>query len=286
MGAKLAWKNRGTVALDAIEVWRAATKTGTLTKVATLAGDALSYEDTTAPLNKVSYYSIVSVKGSGRTGTPVTAIGYFTNTGPGPKNLALGDWDFGYFGEVTDLSQLPNFTELGTAIGTAASGAANLTKFYKWIVNGKIIFIPDSTYAQMSINTLVSAKVMRPVNDTTTPYLTIDKAGYGFTIRLPSFTNVLDNAPITAFDSTLKVSDWGAIAATFTNISTTLPGVLYTYRYNDAAITFITSGHVLTANYNTTTTINAMQWSSYQQLLATALTSNYVVLFIYELNLS
>lgn len=286
MGAKLAWKNRGTVALDSIEVWRATTKTGTMTKVATLAGDALSYEDTTAPLNKVSYYSIVSVKGSGRTGTPPTAIGYFTNTGPGPKNLIMGDWDFGYFGELTDMSQIPNFTELGAAMGTTASAAANLTKFFKWIINGKIIFIPDSTYAQMSINTLTTAKVMRPVNDTTTPYLTIDKAGYGFIIRLPSFTNVPGNAPITAFDSTLKVSECGAIAALFANVNTSATAILYNYRFSDGLLTFITSGHLLTANYSTTTTINALQWSSYQQLITTALNSNYVAMVIYELDLS
>lgn len=66
----------------------------------TLVNKEQSYLDTTAPKNTLVYYAFAVKRGSEVTHSvsrPAVNAGY---TGPGPQELILGDWRFGYFGSI------------------------------------------------------------------------------------------------------------------------------------------------------------------------------------------
>lgn len=194
MGVKLSWTNRGTDPLDAIRIYRSTTKTGALTLIDTIAGNALAYEDmTNPPSNTVLWYSVATVKGGNETLSRRTPIGNFADTGPGPKTLKMGDWEYGYFGEVTtDIALLPLFSEIQAAGVIAPQGSPTVTAVRKWVIGGKIIYIPNASYGSFSIAQALSSKIIKPFGNNAAPVTVVDKGDYGFKIRLPRSSSVLD----------------------------------------------------------------------------------------------
>ncbi|KAN0023519.1 hypothetical protein ACTFIV_007905 [Dictyostelium citrinum] len=122
MGVKLSWTNRGADKLDSIRIYRSATKTGVLTLIDTIAGNALAYEDMSNP----------------------------------PSNTVLCE-------ETTDIAIIPTFSEIQAAgVGQSNNNNVLPATVYKWVIGGKIIFIPASMYGYYSIANLLTYKVLKP----------------------------------------------------------------------------------------------------------------------------
>lgn len=291
MGIKLSWTNRGTVPLDSIRVYRATSKTGTLTLVDTIAGTALTYEDTTAPTTNIVYwYSIASVKDGSETLSKRTPIGYFPDNGPGPKNLFMGDWEFGYFGEVTtDMALLPTFDEVATAGNFSRSTADNPTKFRKWVVGGKIIYIPNGVIGSYSVPNMVTYKLIKPFNNDAAKVLSVDKGDYGFNIRVPRASTVIDStAQVLAGDDTKLKSELCASIMgnmTFDTASENNRFFKGSGRITDEAGPYSQSGRIW-VGYQDAANWFGLQWSQWSVPIATVNASAMVGNIIYELDFS
>ncbi|EBV8434085.1 hypothetical protein AVA65_07535 [Salmonella enterica subsp. enterica serovar Minnesota] len=104
----------------------------------------------TIPRNTVNWFvvSAVDAEGSELFGE-VFPYGNFPNTGPGPETILRGNWDFGLFGELSTADFFTN-QELGSGLLKAGATIDNVsngnkvTTWFKCIVNGKIIFIPNT----------------------------------------------------------------------------------------------------------------------------------------------
>ena len=136
---------------DSVKIYRSESKIDLAAlpePLATLPGDATSFSDVTAVRNKVYYYVISSIKGDDVLFTPNQQYGYFPETGPGPSRLLRGNWNEGYFGTVAP-TELFGVAELCTALTFSPSGQNTSSSWvwHKFILDGKILFIPDQAIA-------------------------------------------------------------------------------------------------------------------------------------------
>lgn len=137
---------------DSIKVYRSTSKIDLAAlpdPIATLAGTETSFSDVTAARNTVYYYVIGSYKGDDVLFTQNQQYGYFPDTGPGPSKLLRGNWNEGYFGTCS-ITELFAAQELCTALGYVPNGAVNASTanfWHKFILDGKILFIPDFNLA-------------------------------------------------------------------------------------------------------------------------------------------
>jgi len=291
MGVKLAWVNRGTVPLDAIKVYRSNTKGGSLTLIATLPGDALSYEDTTMPMSNVVYwYQVSSVLGTAETYGALTPVGHFSDSGPGPKKLRMGDWEFGYFGEVTtDMSLLPTFSEVAAA-GGFTKGNDTPTVWRKFIVGGKIIYVPNAVIGVFSTTELVNYKLMKAFGNNASPILTVDKGNYGFKVRIPRCSTVLDlgDTVTLAGDATKLKSELCAQIMCHVNWDVKAEDGRWfkgSGRFADDSITSTNTGSVL-LGYQSATGMAALQYNLMSNPISPGLGSSMTANVIYELDFS
>ncbi|QXO10090.1 hypothetical protein pEaSNUABM37_00129 [Erwinia phage pEa_SNUABM_37] len=292
MGVKLSWTNRGTVPLDSIKIYRSATKTGTLELVGTTAGNALTYEDNTPTVTNVVYwYSIASVKDGAETLSKRTPIGYFPDTGPGPKNIIIGDWEYGYFGEVTtDMALLPTFDEVASTGGFTRVAADTPTKYRKWVVNGKIIFIPNAVIGTYSVVNMINYKLVKAFGNTASPIMSIDKGDYGFKVRLPTSSPSTDLSgvqTITGMADKLK-SELCAQFSTALNWDNTTNANRWFkdgYRLGDENNIYSGSGRIFTG-WQDASNVIGLQWSVYTTAAAMATSGTIAGNIIYELDFS
>lgn len=222
MGVKIQWIDPNIDPLDTVEIWRSPTKAGAPVKIGSVAGNVREYQDDTAERNKVSWYSLTSVRGQGKAISTPFPVGNYPDTGPGPKTIMRGTWEFGVFGEV-DANLLPGFSEIQEKVGIAPNNA--VVRFYKWIVNGRIIFIPWGPYHSAFGTTITAAGIMVPQGKTNEAGLVIDREGYGYNIRPPYATNNFTSELTTIADGgdeTLKLSELAAIMTSLVGMDTKL----------------------------------------------------------------
>ncbi|ANZ48999.1 putative virion structural protein [Erwinia phage Derbicus] len=152
MGIQLNWDSQTDQNLDAIEIYRSdkpIDENNPGSPIATLAGDAVGYNDTNVRVGNTYYYVIAVVKGGNRSFTANQTQGYYSNLGPGGQVITRGDWVRGYFGEMTTTEwvtvldvtnkikdQLKSLTGI-----TLRTDTNNL--WYKFVYKGKILFIPS-----------------------------------------------------------------------------------------------------------------------------------------------
>lgn len=291
MGLKLSWTNRGTVPLDSIKIYRATSKTGALTLVDTIAGTATSYEDNTTPAtNALYWYCVASVKDGNETLSKRTPLGNYPDTGPGPKNIAIGDWEYGYFGEiVTDMALLPGFDEVAAAGGFTRS-TDSPTKFRKWVINGKIIFIPNAAIGTYSATNMIAYKLLKPFNTPDAAVLSIDKGDYGFKVRLPTSSPSLDlsDAQTLAGAADKLKSELCAQISTALNWDNTSNANRWFkdgYRMSDENQIYGASGRIFTG-WQDASNVIGLQWSVYTTTAAMAVSGTLAGNIIYELDFS
>jgi hypothetical protein len=152
MSIKLSWPDINAAVADSIKVYRSTTPIDANSlpaPLATLAGTALEYEDTAVVRGTVYHYRVAAFKGSSMVISGNQIHGYFPNSGPGPQKLLRGDWQRGYFGRVPIadfLNAADAKTLCGLTVGSALSDTA-MTHWYKFIIDGKILFTPNCAAA-------------------------------------------------------------------------------------------------------------------------------------------
>lgn len=142
----LNFEQRQHQALDSIEVYRALGGNTPLdisnpgTPIATLAGNAVRYEDSDVLNNTTYRYWLAAKKGEERVFNSPVAQGYFLDTGPGPQKLLYGDWHAGYFGVVSQ-EELFTHAELNSLLGGSMCNA--FSNWHKFIFKNHIVYYPD-----------------------------------------------------------------------------------------------------------------------------------------------
>ncbi len=167
MKITLNWVNRNTDE-DGTRVYRATapfTTVDEMTPIATLPQGANTYVDETVVKGQLYYYRLQVFKdGDWYLGNQVaiTALAY---SGPGPQELSKGDYERGYFGEVT-YDKLLSGDELALATGLTAGTSINpLTPWLKFAHKGKILFIPKLPIRQViAYNSLYDAGLVYGVD--------------------------------------------------------------------------------------------------------------------------
>lgn len=154
---------------DSVVVYRSETKIDLAnlpTPLATLPGTATSFSDVTAVRNTVYYYVVGSYKGSDVLFTQNQMYGYFPDTGPGNSKLLRGNWKEGYFGTCTQ-AELFTAAELCTALAYTPTNnnTTAATLWHKFILDGKILFIPDLNFGQDMVYNLYMAGLVYGTDD-------------------------------------------------------------------------------------------------------------------------
>jgi hypothetical protein len=114
--------------------------------IATLAGTATSFVWSSPPTDNTVYYFRIAIdRGADSWLSDNQPYGYFSTTGPGLQQPVRGSWELGYFGRVP-VADMISGSALRTAIGAGAIGTAiadsNITYYYKFVREGKILFYP------------------------------------------------------------------------------------------------------------------------------------------------
>ena len=227
MSIVLSLVNPNTLVLDKIEIYRASSKTGALSLIDTIAGNSLTYTDNTAPINAVSWYVVRAYLGGNYIDSYRVPLGYFPDVGPGPQSIIRGNWEVGYFGPITDLTTMPRLADLAGIVPVTSmppqSNYTDATVIHKWVIGGKIVFIPETYYNNKNnqnswgaFNLLPGASI--PAGNK------ITKGVYTFGVRPPYASTLLGttkaaagvygytgvvakNCGLSAEDGTFKVSE-------------------------------------------------------------------------------
>lgn len=197
MPITLNFAQRKPQALDNIEIYRKTPGNATIdvnapgTPLATLPGDATSYEDNAVENNTTYRYWIAAVKDGERVFNTPTAQGFFLDTGPGPQKLLYGDWHAGYFGTVTP-AELFTYAELNSLVVNVF--AYDVSAWHKFIYKNRVLF--------MSANAIISTTPQQIYNQglmygqdgngfvpswatARNQRRTVAKNGYEYVVRLP-----------------------------------------------------------------------------------------------------
>jgi len=147
MSVTLNWGAANAALADSIKVYRATTPldvNNLPAALATLAGSATSYADTTAVRNTVYYYAVGHVRAGNELLSPVLLMGHYPDTGPGPQTLLRGDWNLGYFGTCTPVQMFtPSTLNAQVPIPGTLTTDVTITAWHKFIRKGKVLFIPN-----------------------------------------------------------------------------------------------------------------------------------------------
>lgn len=163
MSIRLKWKNPNTGA-SVVRIYRSLTPIDTAAlpdPILEVADGSTQYLDE-FPKYGESFYYMFSVTISGRTiFSPNKLYSCVIDLGPGPQDLVLGDFKMGYFGTTSTF-------ELG--FSSTIYAGVNFSKLYKIARNGKILYLPLTTYS-LYARDLINAKVFTSgVNAKNDPY--------------------------------------------------------------------------------------------------------------------
>lgn len=202
MSIKLDWTLPVGQTLDSVVIYRDIAPISIValpSPLATLPGNAVTFEDTTATLGKVYYYMVSLVAGSNQSYSSNYEVGHFSTTGPGPQDLMRGTWKRGFFGVVTE-EEMFSWAEIKTQCGfTTNPSQAKTNGWLKLAYNGKVLFWPLNIYtSKMSfkeiydrgcalgedtIGTFPPTWAMTGYNTVQNKKITRD--GFEFLVRLP-----------------------------------------------------------------------------------------------------
>lgn len=142
MAILLSWKNNNPPQ-NVLRIYRSETTFDTANlpaPLATLAGDAKTYTDTTAEGAKSYSYLLQVSNGQEVVYSKTPTITHIKNRGPGPQMLQQGDYDCGYFGEVS-ADELPSvFAAFGLAPGHIGTLNNYPSTYHKFAWKGRILY--------------------------------------------------------------------------------------------------------------------------------------------------
>lgn len=167
MALKLKWKNPN-VGATTIDIYRGDTINVSLTTpLVTLTNGELSWVDTTALFGKTYYYVWAVNTANDRVVSRPQKIEVNDRKGPGPNLLLHGNEGYGFFGVVPAADFVNNSAIL--AVAKNLSGipqAAVYPTWYKFIRNGKVLFVPSQTFGDTTWQALYNAGFVYGVNNT------------------------------------------------------------------------------------------------------------------------
>jgi len=201
MPLKLTWKDRN-VASDGTRIYRSTAPMNPASlpaPIGTVGPGVMEFVDETLEQNKVYYYRFESFKGTDKTLSNEKILGAFPYTGPGPQQPIRGNFKDGYFGSVPQADMFTD-AELMTASGSGGTRIGVTTKWFKYAIDGKILFLPDGPVAyNLSWETLYQKGLVygvdgpgfapSPVGSPVNQMKTVQKNEHQFVVRLPVGTN-------------------------------------------------------------------------------------------------
>lgn len=150
MSIKLDWTLPVGQTLDSVVIYRDIAPISIValpSPLATLPGNAETFEDTTAALGKVYYYMVSLVAGHNQSYSSNYEVGHFSTTGPGPQDLMRGTWKRGFFGIVAE-EEMFSWAEIKAQCGfTPAPSQSKTGGWLKLAYNGKVLFWPLNVYS-------------------------------------------------------------------------------------------------------------------------------------------
>lgn len=201
MSVVLNWNN--TVAgAESVVVYRstsAFTPAALPAALTTLAGDAVTYIDTTAALGTTYYYTVEIKKGTYSAFSPCVARSNLNVYGPGSSSLIRGDWSCGLMDFLTPLEFCDSTQLLGLLGASGVSVYAEVDEWVKVIYFGKVLFIPNKTIFTGAWRSMYDAGAVCRTDTTggypagsnpaTTPVVQnkrVSIGGYSFKVGLPN----------------------------------------------------------------------------------------------------
>lgn len=148
MFIKLTWDNPNTGAVT-INIYRGDTpldRSNLGTPIATLTNGELEYTDNTVVFGNTYYYVLETVLNSEKVSTLNYITRAATRRGPGPGELAIGDYDYGYFGTISSLDFIDGISlALKVGLTAGAATASSYPTWHKYVRNNKVCFIPEGS---------------------------------------------------------------------------------------------------------------------------------------------
>lgn len=191
-----------------------------------LPGTAEEFLDTNVERNVLYQYCVGAVKGGQETFSKVHHLGYIPYTGPGPQELKYGDHKYGYYGRVSPIL-LPSATDLATEFTLSWPRAAAAPLYWlKFIIDGKILFIPTaSLFNTASFDDVYAAGLafgiqgtgldLMPANrrpaTAVNQWRTILKDNDEFLVRLPRAEGLKTYPDVTSFSANLAAHEWSKL---------------------------------------------------------------------------
>ncbi len=202
MSIKLDWTLPVGQTLDSVVIYRDIAPISIValpSPLATLPGNADTFEDTTVALGKVYYYMVSLVAGPNQSYSSNYEVGHFSTTGPGPQDLMRGTWKRGFFGVVTE-EEMFSWAEIKAQCGfTTPPSQPKTNGWLKLAYNGKVLFWPLNVYSNVmsfkevydrgcalgedTVGTFPPGWVMTGYNTVQNKKMTRD--GFEFLVRLP-----------------------------------------------------------------------------------------------------
>jgi len=267
MTIQVSWTNPNDVVMDSIEIYRTATRGGVKALIATLDKDTLGYLDENVTSNATYFYTVRFIKGEQFSDSIEFPLGFYPDTGPGPTTLTRGDWEFGFFGEIP-ASQLFLYSDITAKVQADINQIGTMDTWLKWVVNGRIIFIPNNYYSYNSLfgsgSSGIGTAVLPAGADPATSANIVNKGDYQFLIRSPYATNkfttavnagglfaVDENNVITQYDTDMTKTEMGAILASIVR-NMALIAELNGQKFSDYDVTSVSQG-IISNTYITDT---------------------------------
>lgn len=239
MTIQVSWTNPNDVVMDSIEIYRAPTRGGVKALITTLDKDTLGYLDENVTSNTTYFYTVRFIKGDQFSDSIEFPLGFYPDTGPGSTTLTRGDWEFGFFGEVP-ASQLFLYTDIQAKVQASLNQIGTMDTWLKWIVNGRIVFIPNNCYAYNALFgsgvSGIGTGILPAGTDPALSANVINKGDYQFLIRCPYATNKFTTAinagdlfavdgdnVITQYDTDITKTEMGAIFASIVRNAVLIP---------------------------------------------------------------
>lgn len=208
MPLQLTWKDRNLFS-DGTRIYRSEqpmSPAALPAPLVTLAPGVMSYIDNDVVQNKLYYYILETFKGNDKLQSSERVLGSFPYTGPGRNQPLRGDFRDGYFGTLT-MSEMFTDAELHALLSPGGTRPSSATKWFKFALDGKILFTPDSsmgtsvTWDNLNQKNLVFG--FRGAN----PPAQVEKNGHRFAVRLFTGTNNPDEVKSSSSRPTDK-SEW------------------------------------------------------------------------------
>lgn len=197
MGIRIKWHNPNQD-YDKIRIYRDTTRFDLATPPVPIAEVTSGefYDDNTTERNGVYYYSIGVVKGDDEILSPIKVLADMPDTGPGPQKVLRGDYERGYFGELTP-AEFITASELMAGLSLSDMNLvrdADTVIWHKFIHRGKILFMPSVAIAgSVSWKTLYEQGLVFGTDD------------YGPTEAQVGMIPTLQNRRVDIHDYTFKV---------------------------------------------------------------------------------